>query len=166
MKPIGARWFWRGIIVLIKLMTVLSCAALIVMALVTCFDIVLRLCRIPVKGAYDIVRIAGAISVACAIPLTTAMKGHVAIEYFFHKLNRRGRVIVDSLMRVLMIVGFAVAAWACCGYGMQFLRNREVTDTIELPMFWVPWLMAFALAVTSVVVCFHLLYPGRELMRS
>jgi hypothetical protein len=41
-----------------------------------------------------------------------------------------------------------------------------VTDTIELPIFWVPWLMAVSFAVTAVVVVFHLIYPGREMVRS
>jgi TRAP-type C4-dicarboxylate transport system permease small subunit len=157
--------FWRAVVVLIRLMTVVSCAAVVCMIFITCFDIVLRLCRISVNGAYDIIKICGAISVACAMPLTTAMKGHVAIEYFFHKLNRRYRIIVDSIMRLGMMVGFSITAWACFDYGAAFLKNREVTDTIEIPVFWVPWLMAFAFTVTVLVVLFHLIFPGRELVR-
>jgi TRAP-type C4-dicarboxylate transport system permease small subunit len=158
--------FWSGVVLMVWLMTLISCAALAAMALITCGDIVLRLFRIPAKGAYDLVRLCGAVCVSCAVPLTTAMKGHVAIEYFFHKLGRRGRVVVDSVMRVVMLAGFAAAAWACFGYGMSFLRNSAVTDTIEFPVFWVPWLMAAAFAVTVLVILFHLICPGRELIRS
>ncbi len=159
-------WFWSGVVFLVRIMTYISCAALVVMALITCVDIVLRVLHMPVKGAFDLVRLCGAVTVACAVPMTTAVKGHVAIEYFFHKLNRRGRIVVDSLMRVFMFLGFSTAAWASFGYGLRFLKNGEVTSTIEVPVFWVPWLMSVAFIVTAMVVLFHLFYPGRELADS
>jgi len=158
--------FWSGVVILVQIMTITSCLGLAAMVLITCGDVVLRVFRVPAKGAYDLIKLCGAVTVSCAIPLTTAMKGHVSIEYFFHKLNRRGRVVVDSFMRLVLCSGCAFAAWASFGYGMRFLKNNEVTSTIEIPLFWVPWLMAISFAVTSLVVLFHLLYPGRELVQS
>jgi TRAP-type C4-dicarboxylate transport system permease small subunit len=135
------------------------------MAVVICVDVALRVAGYPVKGAYDIVRVAGAVTVAGALPITTAMKGHVAIEYFFQKLSRPWRVAVDSVMRAVMIGAFVLAAVECAGYGLRFLRAGQVTDTIQLPVFWVPWLMAVAFGITALVVVFQLLHPGRELVK-
>ncbi len=163
-KPLGP--FWRAVVWLGRGMTALSCVGLAAMMVVICGDVLLRVSGHPVKGAYDIVRVAGALTIACSLPLTTAMKGHVAIEYFFQKLNRRWRVVVDSVMRVMMIGAFLVAAYECVGYGTRFLKNGQVTDTIELPIFWVPWLMAVSFGVTALVVVFHLVYPGREMVKS
>lgn len=163
-KPLGP--FWGAVIALGRAMTVVSCSCLAAMVVVVCGDVILRLAGYPVKGAYDIVRVAGALTIACSLPLTTAMKGHVAIEYFFQKLNRTGRIVVDSLMRLLAIAAFTLAAYECVGYGLRFLRNGEVTGTIELPIFWVPWVMALAFGVTALVVVFHLVYPGREMIKS
>jgi TRAP-type C4-dicarboxylate transport system permease small subunit len=146
-------------------MTALSCLGLVAMMAVICGDVALRLAGHPVKGAYDVVRVAGAVTIACALPITTAMKGHVAIEYFFQKLGRPWRVAVDSVMRLLTIGAFLLAAYECVGYGQRFLKNGQVTDTIELPIFWVPWLMAASFAVTALVVVFHLVYPGREMVK-
>lgn len=162
--PLGP--FWRAVVWVGRVMTAVSVVGLLVMMTVTCLDVVLRVCGMPVKGAYDVVRVAGAITIACALPVTTAMKGHVAIEYFFQRLNRRWRLAVDSLMRLLMIGGFLLAAYESVGYGLRFLRSGQVTDTIELPICWVPWLMAISFAVAALVVVFHLVYPGRELVRS
>jgi TRAP-type C4-dicarboxylate transport system permease small subunit len=147
-------------------MAALACLGLGVMAVVICVDVALRAAGHPVKGAYDIVRVAGAVTVAGALPITTAMKGHVAIEYFFQKLSRPWRMVVDSAMRVLMVGAFLLAAAECAGYGVQFLRAKQVTDTIQLPVFWVPWLMAAAFGITALVVVFHLVHPGRELVKS
>lgn len=105
-------WFWSGVVMLVRGLTVVSCLGLAVMVLVTCGDVLLRALRIPTKGAYDLIKLCGAVTVSCAVPLTTAMKGHVAIEYFFHKLSPRGRVVVDSLMRSVIVIGFALAAWS------------------------------------------------------
>ena len=163
--PIPLGPFWRGVVVLVYVLTCVSCAGLVGMILITCLDVTLRTCGHPVKGAYDVVRICGAVTIACALPLTTALKGHVAVEYFFQKLNHTGRLIVDSLMRLITIAVFLLAAYECVGYGQRFLRNGEVTGTIELPVFWVPWVMAAAFAVTAVVVVFHLIYPGREMIK-
>jgi hypothetical protein len=58
---------------------------------VTVADVVGRQFGLPVKGAYDLVRVLGAIAMGCALPLTKAVKGHIAIEYFFQKLGGRGR---------------------------------------------------------------------------
>lgn len=156
---------WRCVAKLVIAFTALSCFALLAMVSVVCGDIVLRVCGHAVKGAYDVVRVAGAVCVACALPLTTAMKGHVAIEFFFQKLGRAGRLAVDSLMRLMMIAVFFFAAYECVGYGLRFLRNGEVTSTIELPIFWVPWLMAAAFAASALVVVFHLVHPDRELIK-
>lgn len=162
-KPLGL--FWKSVVYVIHLMTAISGAGLFLMMAVTCCDVVLRVVGFPVKGSYDVVRICGVLSMACALPLTTAMKGHIAIEYFFQKLNHTGRLIVDSVMRVVSIIAFALAAVASVNYGQRLLANGEVTATIEIPVFWVPWVMAVAFAVTTFVVVFHLLYPGREMMK-
>lgn len=163
-KPLGP--FWQAVVWLGRGMTLVSCLGLAAMAVVICGDVSLRLAGHPVKGAYDIVRVAGAVTIACSLPITTAMKGHVAIEYFFHKLSRTWRVGVDSAMRLLTIGAFLWAAYECVGYGLRFLKNSQVTDTIELPIFWVPWLMAVSFGVTALVVVFHLVYPGREMVKS
>jgi TRAP-type C4-dicarboxylate transport system permease small subunit len=157
--------FWKGVVFLTYGMTFISCAGLVVMMLVTGADVLLRQIGYPLKGAYDVVRICGALTIACALPLTTAVKGHIAIEYFFQKLSTFWRIVVDSVMRLVMIASFALAAWGCVVYGQQLLRNGEVTATIGLPLFWVPWLMAVSFAVTAVIVVFHLLYPGRRMVQ-
>jgi TRAP-type C4-dicarboxylate transport system permease small subunit len=162
-KPLNP--FWRTVVALIYGMTVVSCVGLAAMMLVTGVNVLLRQVGYPLKGAYDIVRICGALTIACALPLTTALKGHIAIEFFFQKLSRFWRVAVDSVMRCVMIVVFAFAAVECVGYGQRLLRSGEVTATVGIPIFWVPWVMAVAFAVTAVIVVFHLIYPGRGMMK-
>jgi TRAP-type C4-dicarboxylate transport system permease small subunit len=138
---------------------------LLTMVLVTALDVVLRVFGVSLTGAYDIVRIAGLITIAAALPYTTAIKGHVAIEYFFHKLGRRGRTGVDALMRLLGIVLFGLLAWQSVEYGNALKKSGEVSMTLQLPVFWVPYVLAFSCGLVVLVKIHHLLHPGKEMIK-
>ncbi len=133
--------------------------------LVTMADIVGRQFGFPVKGAYDLVRVLGAIAMGCALPLTKAVKGHIAIEYFFQKMGRSGRTAMDTAMRLVLLALFALLAWQFVLQGNSFLDSGEVTTTLHMPMFWVPWLVALACLATAGVTLWHLLHPGRSMVR-
>ena len=140
-------------------------AGILAMMAITCADVLLRRAGSSVPGAYDIVRLLGGIVVAAALPRTTAVKGHVAIEYFFHRLSAAGRLAVDALMRLLQLAGFAYAAWSFARKGSALLRDGEVTPTLQIPVFWLAWLIAASCVLSALVTLFHLLRPGKELTR-
>jgi TRAP-type C4-dicarboxylate transport system permease small subunit len=135
------------------------------MMLVTCADVILRIFARPITGAYDIVRIAGVVTIAAALPYTTAVKGHVAVEYFFHKLSHRGRFIVDSVVRVVGIAAFLGLAWQSVIYGSSLRQTGEVTLTLQIPVFWIPYVIGASSIVMALVVGYHLFEPGRELIK-
>ncbi len=143
----------------------LSGLAVLAMIGITTVDIVMRACGGALLGSYDMVRIAGALAIAFSLPYTTAVKGHVAVEFFFQKMNRTGRVIVDSLCRVLVIGLFVVLAWQCVKYGHILRRTGQVSLTLQLPMFWVAYVIGGALAITVLVKIHNLLHPGREMIK-
>lgn len=154
--------FLRG---LIHAMAVAGGLAVAGMIAVTVADVVGRQFGFPVKGAYDLVRVLGAVAMGCALPLTKAVKGHIAIEYFFQKLGPRGRAVADTMMRLVLLALFFLLAWRFALQGKSFLDSGEVTTTLHMPMFWVPWLVAAACLVTAGVTLWHLLHPGRSMMR-
>jgi TRAP-type C4-dicarboxylate transport system permease small subunit len=154
--------FVRG---LVYAMTAAAAGGIVLMMLVTCADILLRLVGKPIPGVYDIVRLCGAVTIACALPYTTAVKGHVAIEHFFLMLSRRGRIVVDSAMRLLCIALFGVFSWQCVVYGRALRQSGQVTSTLQLPLFWVPYLMAASSVVVVLVIIHNLFHPGREMIK-
>jgi TRAP-type C4-dicarboxylate transport system permease small subunit len=156
---------WAPLRALVKYSGKIAGVGILFMMAVTCADIILRRLGTSIPGAYDLVRIAGGITIAAALPLTTAVKGHVAIEYFFHRLGRRGRIIVDSAMRTIQTVGFLFAAIAFLRRGNRLFRSGEVMPTLQCPIFWLAWLIAFMCLLTALVSLFHLLRPGRNLLR-
>jgi TRAP-type C4-dicarboxylate transport system permease small subunit len=136
------------------------------MMLLTVFDVVGRRFGMPVRGAYDLVRVCGAIAIGCALPLTKAVKGHIAIEFFFQRLGRRSRAVCDTLMRLLVLGLCGLLAHQFLLYGMQFRARGETTPTLHMPVFWVQWILAAACALMVLVTLWHLLHPGRPMLRS
>jgi len=135
------------------------------MVLVTSLDVVLRVFRMSLAGAYDLVKIAAVLTVAAALPYTTAIKGHVAIEFFFQKLGRRGRAGVDALMRLSGMGLFGLLAWGSVRYGNSLLESGEVSLTLGLPVFWVPYLLAASCGLVVLVKLYHLFHPGQPLLK-
>jgi TRAP-type C4-dicarboxylate transport system permease small subunit len=150
---------------LVKALAYVSGASLMVMVLVTTVDVILRKFGHPLTGAYDIVKIAAAITLAAALPYTTAIKGHVAIEYFFHKLGRRGRMVVDALMRLGGMALFGLLAWGCADYGNSLRARGEVSMTLQLPVFWVPYVLAASCALVVLIKLYHLTHPGKPMLK-
>jgi len=150
---------------LVYALVIVSGIGIAVMIVTICADVVLRRFGNPVIGAYDIVKIAGAITLATALPYTTAVKGHVAIEYFFHKLNRTGRIIVDTLVRSLGIGLFGFLGWRSFLYGGEMMRSGQVTQTLQLPIYWLPWVIGVCCVVVMLVILYNLTHPNREMIK-
>jgi TRAP-type C4-dicarboxylate transport system permease small subunit len=142
-----------------------ACASLMVMVLVTSVEVVLRIFRLSMTGAYDIVKIAAVLTMAAALPYTTAIKGHVAIEYFFHKLGRRGRIAVDALVRLLAMALFSLLAWGCVDYGNSLRVKGEVSMTLQWPIFWVPYVLAVSCVLVVLIKLYHLTHPGKPMIQ-
>lgn len=169
-RPVGGRrgalaLYARGVRALALALAAVAGLGILTMMAVTCADVALRALGSPLTGAVDVVSLAGAVTLACALPYTTAVKGHVAIEYFFHKLGRRGRVAVDTAARTAAIALFGCLAWRSAAYGASLWRSGQVTPTLQVPVFWVPYLIAGCCGVTALVILGHLLRPGRELIQ-
>lgn len=150
---------------LVQALGFLAGFGLMAMVLITTTDVALRVFNHSLPGAYDMVKIAAALTVAAALPYTTAIKGHVAIEYFFHKLGRHGRAFVDLLMRLLGMALFGLLAWGSVQYGNSLRNSGEVSLTLQLPVFWVPYVLAASCVLVILIKVYHLSHPGQPLIK-
>lgn len=161
-----SRAYTAFVTLLVRIMTVAAGLGIVTMIGITTTDVFLRFFfNRPVTGAFDIVRLAGALTIACGLPYTTAVKGHVAIEYFFHKLWPKARVAVDTVMRLLGMGLFGLLSWQSLRYGMDLRRVGEVTPTLQAPTFPVAWVISLSCAIVVLVIFHNLLHPGREMIK-
>lgn len=150
---------------LVFALEIAAALGILTMMAVTCAEVILRVFRVPLKGMVDLVSVCAAVSAAAAMPYTTACKGHVAIEYFFQKLSRFGRAIVDTFCRICVVLLFGFLSVQCVSYGMSLKAKGQVTPTLQMPEFWVPYVLAASCAVVCLVTIFHLFHPGKELIK-
>lgn len=155
----------RALRLIVNVLAGAAALAIVVMILVTCVDVVGRRLGYPLKGAYDVVELLGAIMIAGALPYTTACKGHVAIEFLLHTLSRRGRIVLDLFVRSASIVLFAFLTWRFFQYGRELRASGQVTLTLQWPIFWLPYWMAVCCAVMIPVLVYLFMHPEKELMK-
>jgi TRAP-type C4-dicarboxylate transport system permease small subunit len=151
--------------ILVFALEIVAAIGILTMMLVTCAEVILRIFRISMTGVIDLVCVAAAVSAAAAMPYTTACKGHVAIEYFFQKLSRFGRAVVDTFCRLCVILLFGFLSVECISYGMSLRARGQVTPTLQMPEFWVPYVLAASCVVVCLVTVYHLFHPGKELIK-
>jgi len=157
--------YTRTVLAMVHALTAVALLSLLSMMAITCVDVVMRVGGRPLIGAYDLVAICAFLTVVCALPYATAVKGHVAIEFFFHKFGRRGRVVVDTINRMLGIALFATLAWRAVIYAEQKRSSGEVSMTLALPVWPVIYVLAAACLVVALVILHNLLHPGKEMIK-
>lgn len=145
--------------------TYISGGAVFVMILVTTADVLLRIFNIGITGAYDIVRIAGVTSIAFALPYVTAVKGHVAIEFFYHYFSFIGRIILDSLFRLITLSLFGILIYRNILYSITLFKSAQVMPTLKIPVFWIPIIIAVSFTLVCITVFYHLIHPGKEMIK-
>ncbi len=133
---------------------------------VSCLDIALRMAGFPMTGALDLIKILGALTLACSLPYTTAIKGHVSIEYFILQLPYRVQRLIHGLMCLLGVVLLGALTWQCLHFGWRQMQNNVVTSTLQLPIFWLSWVIALACFLSALVLLQHMTHPGRKIVRS
>lgn len=146
-------------------LAILAGAAILVMMGVTVADIVLRLFRTGIVGAYDVVRICGVVAITCALPYLTAVKGHIAIEFFYQSFSRVGRVILDSVFRIVALALFGFLVYRNIHYGLSLRASGVLMPTLKVPVFWMPLLVSFNALLICVVIAYHLVHPGEEMIK-
>jgi len=161
--------FWRRYELIVRrivwVLAAVSGICLLLLVAVTCVDIVLRRFDLALPGAVDLAQILGCLCVTMALPYTTAVKGHIAVEFFFRRLPRRWQFVFDICTRVLGIALFAILAWQSFVYGLELKQMHKMTMTLNIPWFWVLWSMGGAFVLVILVKLFHLTHHRKELIR-
>ena len=153
------RWVTWGLLVICGL-------AILSMMGVTVVSVVLRNTgRGGIAGDLDIIEMLVLVVVATGLPYTTAVKGHIAIEYFFHKLNRVGRILVDTIIRLIGIALFVALAIGSFKIGTGYREAGQVSMTLQMPIWWMPILLGVCSLVIALIILYHLLHPGKEMIK-
>jgi TRAP-type C4-dicarboxylate transport system permease small subunit len=126
--------------------------ALVLIMLLTTFDVVFRYLGHPILGSYDLVSFGAAFVIGFALPRTSWDKMHITVDIFVEKIPRH-RFIVDIVTRAMALALFVLIGWNLILLGAGFLKTGEETLTLGIPLFPI----AFALGFCAFLQCFALI---------
>ncbi len=150
---------------IVYVISAISGIALLITVITVFVDVVGRHFGEGIKGSIDIIRLTSVIAMGGAIPYTTAVKGHIAVEFLFRRLSKSIRIILDTIIRLLILALFISIIYFMLKYGIALYNSGEVTPTAQIPIFWVPFWMALCFGITALVKVYHIFRPGKELIK-
>lgn len=143
----------------------IAAAAVIFMMMTTMADVVLRLFRHPIPGAYELVGFTGAVVIAFSLPYTSIQKGHIAVEFLVQRLPWLARVIVNIINAAVSLMLFGIIAWQCARYGHNLKMTGEVSATLQMPTYPILYGISLGCVLLCVVLLMDLLrqFRGAEI---
>jgi len=157
--------YGRVVRIIVYGVSAIAGVALIVTVITVFVDVIGRYFGEGIKGSIDIVRLTSIVAMGGAIPYTTAVKGHIAVEFLFRRLNKPLRIVLDTIIRLLMLALFLCIVYFMSKHGIALYKSGEVTPTAQIPIFWVPFWMALCFGITALVKVYHIFRPGKELIK-
>jgi len=137
-------------------MSVLAGVVLIIMAVLTFVDIIMRYIGKPVPGAYEVIAYLGVAVVGFSLPRASLMKTHVYVDIVIDRISTKYRTILKTITRILIAVFFLCTAWYFVRMGQSFVAARAVTMTLRVPFHPVVFGMAFCCLVQSIVTIWEI----------
>lgn len=142
-------------------MYALAGAALCAIVILTVTDVVLRLLRHPIVGAYELVGLLGALAIGLAVPQSTLERGHVLMDFLTSRFSTPLRRAVEVLTRLLGVALFFILAVNLWALADDLRTAGEVSPTLQLPQYPVAYALAMSLFVQCLVLVDQALV-GRE----
>ncbi len=128
--------------------------ALVLLALLLCsfMDVVGRgLFNSPLPGAVELSELMMALLVASALPLVTAKRAHIVVDFLDPLLGRRLKLIQEALVSVVSVVLLAILAWRLAIQTLDMAAYNAITAFLSVPTWPVVGFMAAMCAIAGVL---------------
>ena len=153
-------------------------AAIVVMMLITCIDIVLRLAVTlhteyewqflapfqPLPGTYELVCFLGSTAAAFAMAHTLVESGHVAVSVLVRLFSKKIQAIIQAITGSLSLIFFGLLCWQSIVYAQKLKDWGEVSMTLELPYYPFVYGMAFGAFAVCLVLLLRIMEEGGKVV--
>lgn len=112
-----------------------ACAAVVVMMLLTCADVILRLFGHPILGTYEMIGLSGVVVISFALAYTSLEKGHIAVELLVESLPKGLQVFINGFNSLIGAALFSLVAWQTFLYAGDLRGSGEVSLTLQIPTY-------------------------------
>lgn len=143
----------------------ISAAAVVLIMLVIVVDITMRIFRISLPGAYDIVSLLGTLVIAFSLTYTTVMKGHIAVDLVYQKIPEKIHPFIDLFNDAAGFLFFAALSWQSFVYSASLKAAGEVSLTIKIPTY--PFVAGIGLScfLLSIYLFINVIKASRRIIK-
>jgi len=134
------------------LLKLIGAVALTTMMMLTVVDVIGRFFKMPIFGSVELVGFLATIVVAAALPYTYKMDGHVGVEILVRLLSEKTQIWFDIFTRTLTLILFILITWQMFLYAEDIYHTGEVSMNLEFPIYYIVYLLSFALLVFTVTI--------------
>ena len=130
--------------------------ALLALTLLATMNVALRIFRVPVSGAYEVVSFLGAVVTAGALGYTQKRKDHIVVDILSDKFPAKVKRVLDRVSYSLILVFFSIVSWQTFVYGKRLLRTGELSETLKIAYYPFVFLVSAGFAVLALTVLLDL----------
>ncbi len=155
-------------------------AAIVIMMLITCIDILLRLAVTlhtehgwkflapfqPLPGTYELVCFLGSTAAAFAMAHTLVESGHVAVSVLVRLFSKKIQAIIQVVTGLLSFIFFGLLCWQSIVYAQKLKQWGEVSMTLELPYYPFVYGMAFGAFAVCLVLLLRIIEKSEKVFET
>ncbi|MEA1966702.1 MAG: TRAP transporter small permease [Thermodesulfobacteriota bacterium] len=125
---------------------------LILMAFLTCANIVFRQFGMPVRGTFEIMGFLGAVIFGLSLGYSHEKKEHLYVSLIFDHFPKKIKQVVQKINLFVCIVFFSLVSWQLIKKGMNLKSVGEVSETLRIAYF--PFILVLSLGLAVLVLLF------------
>ena len=130
-------------------------AALMIEALVTCADVLLRwLANKPIQGLNEILEVVTAIVIATCFPIVVADRHNIAIRLLGQMVWKSGARWLEVLGGLVLLIFLVVVGWQLAVFTGEVIQDGERSIVLLIPTapFWVAATAIYCLCIPAQVL--------------
>lgn len=136
-----------------KLLFYISGAAILLMMLITCIDVVLRLFRYALPGTFELVGFCSAITISFALAHTTIQKGHISVDFIVKLFPKKLQTLIEIITTLLCLYFYSFICYQSFIYANSQRLSETVSLTLQFPFYYI----IYGIGVSIFIVCFILI---------
>lgn len=155
--------FYNGINSTVGMLKYISGFLLMAMMLLTTGDVLLRVVKMPVLGAYEMAELMMATIVAFAVAYGETKNAHINVDILSNKFKPRLKLAIDTFGHLACCCLFIIFAWRCTIYAGRLRLGGDVSINLNIPEHIFVYIYAFGMLLMAVVLLAKFLQDVRAI---
>jgi len=106
----------------------------------------------PFRGGYEVTELAMSLIVACGLPYTAVMRGHVSVDIFSRWFDRPSMRWANFAVHMIGAVTLAIVAWRSFDYALGSFAQNEMSNMMRIPKHPFQFAIAISAGLFSLVL--------------